>query len=113
MDVDDTVTTGSSCPVSARGTGSSGARLTQPSVAYNHPRRAAAIAAAASLLDGAALTANGAALVIYQQPVALTANQVRLLTAVTTVWRSARWSVGSVRVRTNSNLPVDTCHHGT
>lgn len=50
-----------------------------------HPWRVAIIAGLASFVDGAALSANGIALVIYQQTIGLTPNQVGLLTAVVTV----------------------------
>src|SRR5919205_4480624 len=42
--------------------------------AYKHPWRVAVIAGLASYVDGAALTVNGIALVIYQQTIGLTAN---------------------------------------
>ncbi|MFE4079132.1 MFS transporter [Paenarthrobacter sp. YIM B13468] len=51
---------------------------------YRHPWRVAVIAGLASYVDGAALTVNGIALVIYQQTIGLTADQVGLLTAVVT-----------------------------
>ncbi|MGN7860849.1 MFS transporter [Microbacterium sp. 22303] len=51
---------------------------------YKHPWRVAIIAGLASFVDGAALTVNGIALVIYQQTVGLTANEVGLLLAVVT-----------------------------
>lgn len=56
-----------------------------PVSAYKHPWRVAVIAGLASYVDGAALTVNGIALVIYQQTIGLTANQVGLLTAIVTV----------------------------
>src|SRR3954452_22334785 len=52
---------------------------------YKHPWRVAIIAGLASYVDGAALTVNGIALVIYQQTIGLTADQVGLLTAMVTV----------------------------
>lgn len=52
--------------------------------AYKHPWRVAVIAGLASFVDGAALTVNGIALVIYQQTIGLTANEVGLLAAVVT-----------------------------
>ena len=52
--------------------------------AYKHPWRVAVIAGLASYVDGAALTVNGIALVIYQQTIGLTANEVGLLTAIVT-----------------------------
>ena len=51
---------------------------------YKHPWRVAIIAGLASFVDGAALTVNGIALVIYQQTVGLTGNEVGLLLAVVT-----------------------------
>ncbi|MBE7955402.1 MFS transporter [Microbacterium sp. R1] len=51
---------------------------------YKHPWRVAVIAGLASFVDGAALTVNGIALVIYQQTIGLTANEVGLLAAVVT-----------------------------
>lgn len=51
---------------------------------YKHPWRVAIIAGLASFVDGAALTVNGIALVIYQQTVGLTPNEVGLLAAVVT-----------------------------
>lgn len=56
-----------------------------PVGAYKHPWRVAVIAGLASYVDGAALTVNGIALVIYQQTIGLTADQVGLLTAIVTV----------------------------
>ncbi|VXB52894.1 Putative inositol transport protein [Arthrobacter sp. 9V] len=56
-----------------------------PMTGYKHPWRVAIIAGLASYVDGAALTVNGIALVIYQQTIGLTADQVGLLTAVVTV----------------------------
>jgi inositol transporter-like SP family MFS transporter len=66
--------------------GSEGAKGTAPGVGtpYRHPWRVAIIAGLASYVDGAALTANGIALVIYQQTIGFTANQIGLLTAVVT-----------------------------
>src|SRR4051794_5689474 len=55
-----------------------------PIAAYGHPWRLAIIAGLASYVDGAALTANGIALVIYQQTIGFTANEIGLLTAVVT-----------------------------
>ncbi|MBZ4486742.1 MFS transporter [Microbacterium sp. cx-55] len=49
------------------------------------PWRVAIIAGLASFVDGAALSVNGIALVIYQQAIGLTPEQVGLLTAVVTV----------------------------
>lgn len=57
----------------------------EPTGVYRHPWRVAIIAGLASFVDGAALTVNGIALVIYQQSIGLTANEVGLLIAVTTV----------------------------
>ena len=51
---------------------------------YKHPWRVAVIAGLASFVDGAALTVNGIALVIYQQTIGLTANEVGLLSAAVT-----------------------------
>jgi MFS transporter, SP family, inositol transporter len=56
----------------------------EPVGAYRHPWRVAVIAGLASFVDGAALTVNGIALVIYQQTIGLTAANVGLLTAVVT-----------------------------
>jgi len=56
-----------------------------PGGAYKHPWRVAVIAGLASYVDGAALTVNGIALVIYQQTIGLTADQVGLLTAIVTL----------------------------
>ena len=65
--------------------GSSVGGAAAPVSAYKHPWRVAVIAGLASYVDGAALTVNGIALVIYQQTIGLTANQVGLLTAIVTV----------------------------
>lgn len=51
---------------------------------YKHPWRIAIIAGLASFVDGAALTVNGIALVIYQETIGLTASEVGLLSAVVT-----------------------------
>lgn len=56
----------------------------EPVKAYAHPWRVAVIAGLASFVDGAALTVNGIALVIYQQTIGLTAAEVGMLTAVVT-----------------------------
>ncbi|BCW86639.1 MFS transporter (plasmid) [Arthrobacter sp. NicSoilE8] len=66
-------------------TGGSPAGAAAPVSAYKHPWRVAVIAGLASYVDGAALTVNGIALVIYQQTIGLTADQVGLLTAMVTV----------------------------
>ncbi|MCT9623961.1 MFS transporter [Pseudarthrobacter equi] len=52
--------------------------------AYAHPWRIAFIAGLASFVDGAALTVTGIALVIYQQTIGLTPEQVGVLTAIVT-----------------------------
>jgi|SRR6478735_5694889 inositol transporter-like SP family MFS transporter len=62
-----------------------GAVLVAPMTAYARPWRVAVIAGLASFVDGAALSANGFGLVIYQQTLGLTAGEVGLLTAVVTL----------------------------
>lgn len=56
-----------------------------PAESPPRPWRVAIIAGLASFVDGAALSVNGIALVIYQQTIGLTPEQVGLLTAVVTV----------------------------
>lgn len=68
--------------------------VAEPIGVYRHPWRVAIIAGLASFVDGAALTANGIALVIYQQTIGLTADQLGLLLAVVTVGLAIGSAVG-------------------
>lgn len=72
-------------PVPPADTNLPGQHTPEPTSAYRHPWRVAIIAGLASYVDGAALTANGIALVIYQQTIGLSAGQVGLLTGVVTI----------------------------
>jgi len=66
----------------------------EPLGAYRRPWVVAIIAGLASFVDGAALSANGIALVIYQQTSGLTANQVGMLTGIVTVGLAVGSAVG-------------------
>ncbi|SMQ71290.1 MFS transporter, SP family, inositol transporter [Plantibacter sp. VKM Ac-1784] len=66
----------------ARGSNTTSIGTIQRVGVYKHPWRVAIIAGLASFVDGAALTVNGIALVIYQQTIGLSANEVGLLSAV-------------------------------